>query len=52
MVALLRTGALATLDLALYEITTSLISDGGTPARRCLYASASVRSDHRFAVAA
>jgi hypothetical protein len=27
------------------------ISDGGTPARRCLYTSASVRSDHRSAVA-
>jgi hypothetical protein len=49
-IALLRTGALAALDLALYEITTSPISDAGTPARRCLYTSAPVRSDHGFAV--
>jgi hypothetical protein len=30
-IALLRTGALAALDVALYEITTSPISDAGTP---------------------
>jgi hypothetical protein len=47
-VALLRTGTLATLDPALYEIKTSPELRWRDPARRCLYASASVGSDHRL----